>query len=286
MIQKLILLFAIFLLSKQAFAQDTLIMFNGRIIPAASVEFQEDKIRYQKLCTENPSKPADNQGSQDGKQDKKKVKLKSMDAERVFSIKYRDGSERVLYTPDTTGLLEFNIEEMRLFILGEQDATKYYKNNLNKGIGFGLGAAAGFLGFYGIAVPPLYATIMGSFTPNLDKKLRKQNAMRDTKMVLDNMSKPSPPVAKSNDPLTDTEYQSALKVYEVALKDYNTASANYNKAAKDHSRHIYFSDTELLKRNEYREGYERKARDRKIRNAMLSGLAGFTIVAIALPLIY
>lgn len=105
-----------------------------------------------------------------------------------------------------------------MFIKGEQDADKYYKNNFNKGTAFVLGASGGLLGFYGLAVPPLYATIVGAFSPKMEKQ----------------------------------------KV----------------------------SDPALLQNNIYREGYEKKARDRKIRNAMIGGLVGFVAGSVAFSIIY
>ena len=147
-----------------------------------------------------------------------KSKLKTIDPERIFSIRYRDGSERVIYTTDSLDPVDFKPEEMRMFIKGEQDADKYFKSNLNKGAAFVIGAGGGLLGFYGLAVPPLYSTIVGSFSPRLEKQ----------------------------------------KV----------------------------SDPALLQNNSYREGYERKARDRKIRNGVISGLIGFVAGSVALNFIY
>ncbi len=286
MIRKLLFLSATFFLTLQVFAQDTLVLMNGRTIAVMTVDLLEYRIAYRKIPKDSGSKTTDSQTVSEKPSKKKKPKIKTMDPERVFSIQYRDGSERIMYMPDSLDPLEFSQEEMRMFIKGEQDATKYYKNNLNKGIGFGLGVGAGFLGFYGLVVPPLYATIMGSFTPNLDKRLKKQNELEESKMILDKSLLPVLPVAKAIPPDTDSEYQLALKKYESELKNYNQVQKNYENALKNHPRQISFSDTKFLERNEYRSGYERKARDRKIRNAMLSGLAGFVLIAVGIPIIY
>lgn len=276
MFRKLLFLPAFFLLMTNVHAQDTLVLINGRIIPVLSVDLQEYRIAYRKIPKEPKIKKVE---LQEVTSEKKKSRLRTMDPERVFSIKYKDGSEKIIYRPDSLDPLEFTQEQMRLFIIGEQDATKYYKNHLNKGIGFGLGAGAGFLGFYGIAIPPLYATIMGSFTPNLTHRLKRQNELVTTKQLLDKLTLPVPPPQNNS----STELVNA---YEESLKEYTKAQKNYESAVKKHSKNMSFSNPDLVANNEYREGYEKKARDRKIRNAMLSGLAGFIGLVVALPIIY
>ncbi len=277
MFRKLLLLASIFIFGVQAHGQDTLVLINGRVIPVLSVDFQEYRVAYRKVPKggeQITSSPA----SENGVVKKKKSKFRTMDPLRIFSVKYSDGTERVIYRPDSLDPMEFTQDQMRLFIKGEQDADKYYKNNFNKGLGFGLGAGAGLLGFYGLAVPPLYATIMGSFTPNLSNRLKRQNRLQETKSVLDAMSMPVAPIGESS--------AEALAAYEESKSKYNAAVKNYDKALKCHPRNIAFSDPNLVALPEYREGYERKARDRKIRNAMLSGLAGFVLLVVGLPIIY
>lgn len=215
MFRKFLFLFSLSILTHNLFAQDTLLLLNGRLIPVLNVDFQEYRIAYRKAPKVSLTKT--DSGKTDVNQPKKKSRLRTMDPLRVFSVKYQDGSERIIYQPDSLDPLEFSQEQMRIFIQGEQDAAKYYKSNLNKGIGLGVGLASGFFGFYGLAGPPLYSTIMGSFTPNINK---------------------------------------------------------------------YAMEPALLEKSEYREGFERKARDRKIRNTMLSGLTGYIIGVVALSLIY
>ena len=277
MFRKLLFLASIFICVAQAQGQDTLVLINGRVIPVLSVDFQEYRVAYRKL-PKGAEQKAQAQSTENGTPNKKKSKFRTMDPLRIFSVKYSDGTERVIYRPDSLDPMEFTQDQMRLFIKGEQDADKYYKNNFNKGLGFGLGAGAGLLGFYGLAVPPLYATIMGSFTPNLSNRLKRQNRLQEAKSVLDAMTMPLAPVGDAS--------SEAIATYEDSKSKYNAAVKNYDKALKCHPRNIAFSDPDLLARNEYREGYERKARDRKIRNAMLSGLAGFVMLVVGLPIIY
>ncbi|HNQ60870.1 MAG TPA: hypothetical protein PKJ62_00625 [Bacteroidia bacterium] len=278
MFRKLLLLSVAMIFSLEVFSQDSLILISGRVIPVQSVDLQEFRIAYRKLPKESLKAKPSQTGSEDAGK-KKKSRLKTIDPYRVFSVKYSDGTEKIIYKPDSLDPLEFSQEQMRIFIKGEQDAAKYYKNNLNKGIGLGLGMASGLLGFYGLAGPPLYATIMGSFTPNLNSRLKKQNALENARIQLEKTPAPIAP------PDPETGSQAQLD-YNIALEKHAVAEANYNRALKDHPKNISFSDTRLLELSEYREGYERKARDRKIRNTMLSGLAGFIITVVGLPIIY
>ncbi len=277
MFRKLLLFAFIFIFANQAHGQDTLVLLSGRVIPVLSVDFQEYRVAYRKLP--KVSKEISNQQTTDnGTIKKKKTRFRTMDPLRIFSVKYSDGTERVIYQPDSLDPMEFTQDQMRLFIKGEQDADMYYKNHFNKGLGFSLGAGAGLLGFYGLAVPPLYATIMGSFTPNLSNRLKRQNKLQEAKASLDAMTLPIAPSAGSS--------PETLAAYEDSKSKYDAAVKKHDKALKCHPKSIAFSDPDLLARNEYREGYERKARDRKIRNAMLSGLAGFVMLVVGLPIIY
>src|SRR6476620_3041164 len=89
-------------------AQDTLMLINGKTIIAKSVDLKDYSIAYR---TNNA-----------------KGKLITIHTERVFSIKYKDGTEKIIYVPDTLDPLEFKVEEMHAFIKGEQDARKIYHN--------------------------------------------------------------------------------------------------------------------------------------------------------------
>jgi len=198
MILRFCFLIGLLIFACSAYSQDTLFLISGRIIPVKSVELKEHSIVYSKM-TEKP-------------------KFKRMDPERVFSIKYADGHERVIFRQDTLDPLDFTEQQMRMFMKGEQDATIYYKNNINKGAAFVIGAGSAILGIWGLAGPPLYSTIVGSFSPNMMKQ----------------------------------------KV----------------------------SDPALINVTEYCEGYERKVRDRKIRNALVGGLGGFIIGVVSYTLIY
>jgi hypothetical protein len=185
---KLIFSAFFFLLAVMASAQDKIVLINGDVLEVRNVELKDNRISFQRMTRE---------------------KRKKIDPYKVFSVQFQDGHEQVIFVSDPLDPNDFKPEEMRMFIRGEQDAKIYYHNVGNK-IASGLvGAGSGLLTIYGLVVPALYSTIVGSFSPNVQKHDVSDPALRD----------------------------------------------NLN----------------------YREGYERKCRDRKIRNSLLYGFGGFIV---------
>lgn len=229
-------------------------LLNGKTILVNSVEIRDHGIAYRKV------------ESQTGKN--KKSKLRFIHPDRVFSVRFSDGREQVVFEPDTLDPLEFSVSQMRMFIKGEQDAAMYYKNDLNKVLAVGVGAGAGILGFYGLVIPPLYSTVVGSYSPNLDKRLRKQIAAEEAVSAkvseMDSMK---------------------VSLFPEAGSEPNELQKEYQKTLDNYGKSVSFSDKSLVIVPEYREGYERKARDRKIRNALLGGLSGFAAFVVAFNII-
>jgi len=176
----------LFLIAASVSAQDKIILINGNILEVRNVTIKDNIISYQKM---------------------KREKRKKINPYRVFSVEYANGTEEVVFVTDPLDPNDFKPEEMRMFIKGEQEAKLYYHNTGNKIAAGVIGAGAGMLTIYGIVVPALYSTVVGSFSPNVYKH----------------------------------------KVSDPALRE------NLN----------------------FREGYERKCRDRKIRNSLLFGFGGF-----------
>lgn len=98
---------------------------------------------------------------------KEKSKQKRFDLQNVFSIKYAGKPERIIYEPDSLEQDDYNVDQMRMYIKGEQDAIKYYKNNLNKLGAFAFGGVSAYFSFYGIIGPAVYSTVIGSFIPDI-----------------------------------------------------------------------------------------------------------------------
>jgi len=178
----------VFLIAVSASAQDKIILINGNVLEVRNVEIKDNTISFQSM---------------------KKEKRKKIDPYRVFSVQYANGKEDVVFVTDPLDPNDFKPEEMRMFIKGEQEAKIYYHNTGNKIAAAVIGASAGMLTIYGIVVPALYSTVVGSFSPNVYK-------------------------------------------HEV-------------------------SDPALRENLNFREGYERKCRDRKIRNSLLFGFGGFFV---------
>ncbi|MEY4594696.1 MAG: hypothetical protein RIQ47_1106 [Bacteroidota bacterium] len=186
-----LLLFIGFLLPG-AKAQDTIVFINGKQVAAQSVQVSDYSVDYRTVYG----------------------KLKHADAYRIFSVRKAEGQEQIVYRPDPNDSIDFSIEQMRLFIKGEQDAEKYFRGHGNKVVSFGFGFASSLMGWFGLAGPPIYSTVIGSFSPNMEKAR-----------------------------VSDEAYRSVP---------------------------------------EYCEGYQRKSRDKKIRNSFLSGMAGFAAGIIVL----
>ena len=252
-----------------AIAQDTLLLISGRKIIVSSVDLRDNTISYRNF--------------KDGS------KLKTIDPFRVFSIIYRDGNERIIYLPDTLDPLDFKVDEMRNFIKGVQDAQDLYKNTFLKVTGTGIGAGFGLLGFYGIIGPPLYSTIVGSFSPHIEKKLSfdvsgpaaEVLGIPSGKYLNNTTGKNSNPLIKKYQELKignksilfnqDTNLDSTVSLINSKFNCLRLNAANDNGKIM-----LYKSDSpELINVGSYREGFEKKVREYKIRNGMLSGLIGF-----------
>ena len=261
-------LFFIYLYQTVA-AQDTLLLINGRKIIVSTVDLHDYTIAYRSIKT----------GS----------KLKTIDPGRVFSVIYKDGNERLIYQPDSLDPIDFKVDEMRDFIKGQQDGRKLYHNSLIKVAGIGIGAGCGLLGFFGIIGPPLYSTIIGSYSPNVEKRLSfkisgdaaGELGISSGIYMNDIIGKNSFPVIKKDQKLKvcnktfhfskDTNLDSAVSLINSQFNCIRVNAANDNGKIK-----FYKSDSPTLIRVEaYKEGFEKNVRDYKIRNAMLSSIIGF-----------
>lgn len=127
--------------------EDTLIFLNGRTASGRVIDTTAESIQYLDIKS------------------KKFNKVRTVDKERIFSIKYSSGNEVIFYNPDTIGEDDFSREEMRYFIYGEQDALKYRAPMATIG-GIVTGAIAGpFIGgTAGLAflLPGTYSILTGS----------------------------------------------------------------------------------------------------------------------------
>jgi hypothetical protein len=136
---------------KTSLSQDVLTLYNGRKIYTKIVEVNAESIIYKRSTNI-------------------KEKNKSILLNRVFSIE-ANGVEQVIYKEDLMDPEMFTLEEMRSFIKGEQEAMRFYENNTLKVASVAVGMASGYFGFfYGLIFPPLFTTIVGSFSPRMPKQ--------------------------------------------------------------------------------------------------------------------
>lgn len=136
---------------KTSVSQDVLTLYNGRKIYTKIVEVNTEFIIYKHSTNI-------------------KERNKSILLNRVFSIE-SSGQEEVLYKPDPMDPDLFTMEEMRMFIKGEQEAMRFYDNTTLKVVSVLGGMASGYFGFfYGLIGPPLVTTIVGAFSPNMSRQ--------------------------------------------------------------------------------------------------------------------
>lgn len=146
---------------KTAKSQDTLLLNNGNIVIGKLSQIDSSEVIFEKLGKKNKSN------------------LKYYDRNDVFSITTKD-SISIIYNPSTNSDFEFSVDDMKYFIIGQQDAKKYYKNNWVCVGGFASGLAGGFLiDFYGtgLLIPAIYATVKSSVPCKLDNIPKEKNKL-------------------------------------------------------------------------------------------------------------
>jgi hypothetical protein len=138
----IVFLLSFVLLSNGSFSQngkDTILLLNGGVVIGTVIDTLNGV-----TTIKNP---------------KDSTKNEIIENDRIFSIT-NAGGESVMYVYDTVIGNEFTIDEMRYFILGEQDAEKGFKA---KGAFWGnmlLGAAGGVTGSFLCPIPPFAFTAL------------------------------------------------------------------------------------------------------------------------------
>lgn len=117
-----------------------------------------------------------------------KVVTRKLDLERVFSITDSISNERLIYSMDTVIGNYFTVDEMRLYIKGEQDAMQYYDAYWAIWVGVPLTAGVGYVLSHNIlvfAVPFLY--VVGSSIPKYrltEKRVSSTDLLTEPAYVL------------------------------------------------------------------------------------------------------
>lgn len=93
-----------------------------------------------------------------GKKEKREMII---EGERLFSYKFANGHERVIYAQDTTVGNEFTILETRQFLVGERDAQKGFRSPWwpTGNVAVGFASAAVMNNFLSFAPPFAYAAL-------------------------------------------------------------------------------------------------------------------------------
>jgi hypothetical protein len=131
------------LISFAVHAQSKIVKLNGRTVDIKSYSLKGDWLFYVK-------------------HDEAKEKQRKMERFDVFSVLKDDGSEEIIYDPDTVNEGDPSIEQVRRYIKGEQYGMQMYHPSWTKPAGVASGIGSGFIGFYG---PPFvfgYALVAGS----------------------------------------------------------------------------------------------------------------------------
>ena len=125
------------MLSTPIFAQDIIQLMNGRTVEGKVISIQQSVLRYES-------------------KKKNKTRIVEMETDRIFSILYGDGHSQVLYKQDSQNGGYISVEEMRYFILGEQDAYRGYKAPFTTIFGFAAGVAGGGYLPFSLGIPFAY----------------------------------------------------------------------------------------------------------------------------------
>ncbi len=151
-------------LSLSGYAQNKILLLNGKTIEVENYTIGDIFITYKKAGD-------------------KRSGSRAVDRYDVFSITNLDGTEEILYKPVDT--LDFSIEEAKLFIKGEQAAREYYNSKGASVSSALIGAGSSIMYFYALPVPMLYAVVLGRFNPkkfnlpeNYDPSVAESEAFR------------------------------------------------------------------------------------------------------------
>lgn len=128
-------------------AQDTLIFINGKKVTANNIKLADTQVHY------NPVSGT--------------TRIKKAETYNIFSIKRADGTETYIYQQDTL-TDDLSLEQMKMFVKGQQDAREYYNPIAITVTSAVIGVTSGLtLQFFALVPPALFATIVGASTPDV-----------------------------------------------------------------------------------------------------------------------
>lgn len=151
MIFRIFLFLIIVFFSVKAFSQisttsdtskmDTLLFLNGEVRAVKVVDTIYHLIRFL------PEKR------------KRKPHVMDVEKDRIFSIKFSNGQERLMYFYDTTFGNVFTVLEAKMFMLGEREAEQHYRNKWPFIIGCLVGISSPIAFSNAVALSPIAPAI-------------------------------------------------------------------------------------------------------------------------------
>ncbi len=154
-VQKVLIFVLLFLMFSVVKAQDIIRFADGKILECKVEGITDTTVWFiEKPYKKNP----------------KETILRNDD---IFSVVFGDTSEVVVYKPDASDKLAFNVEQMRNYVAGASFARRNYKAIIPTTGAFIAGAGGGLLGFWGLLIPLTYDLGISSYLPRA-KNYRKE----------------------------------------------------------------------------------------------------------------
>lgn len=167
-----LLVFVFFTVTTSTKAQEKLLLLNGRELLIQPLSFKEDSVRFE---------------FKDYLNGKKKFVKK----DNVFSYANGKGLEKIFYKEDSTTVTnDLSIDEMRSYIQGMQEGSRFYKAPFATVGGFFIGAASGyFIYFYALIPPATFIAITGNHQPDISKQKVSDPALLQNTMFVNGYQK-------------------------------------------------------------------------------------------------
>ncbi len=120
---------------------------------------------------------------------KGRPRIQEIEKSKVFSLKFSDGQERIIYFHDSALGNVLTILEARMFMLGEQEADKNYRNKWPAIIGFAVSAVSPLVFADAVLISPIPAAVIPLHTlipvikVNTEKIVHKEYLQYDTYLM-------------------------------------------------------------------------------------------------------
>ena len=150
---------------------DTLFFLNGEVRAVKVVDTIAHLVRF--LPEKSKNRP----------------RVQDIEKSKIFSVKFSNGQERILYFHDSTVGNFFTVLEAKMFVLGEQEAERNYKNKWPALIGFMVGVVSPVVLSNAVLLSPIPASVipLHTFIPvvevNTGKIQNKQLLLYDTYLM-------------------------------------------------------------------------------------------------------